>query len=74
MKSLRNTFLQEEADKINLVYFNRELEKCYAKTKDHRMADSVRIGAKCDDSVMREHVKSHLNKQTDRSEINVFFG
>ena len=66
VKSLRNTFLQIEADKINLVYFNRELEKCYAKTKDHRMADSVRMGAKCDDTLMRAHVESHLNKRTER--------
>ena len=65
VKNLRNAFLQVEADKINLVYFNRELEKCYAKTKEHRMAENVKIGAKCDDTLMREHVKSHLNKRTE---------
>ena len=67
VQTLRNDFLKVEASKINLAYFNRELEKSYALTKDHRMAENIRIGAKCDEVLMRNHVEKHLNTDTDLS-------
>lgn len=62
-KFLKNEFYKSEANKINLAWFNRDIEKTYALAKDHKMGADISIGKKCDPNLLKSHVRNHLNKE-----------
>ena len=59
---LRNDFLEDEANKINQAWVNRELEKMYALSKTQFMGEKRSIGIECDRELLKQHVCGHLNK------------